>query len=100
MTLFTERMRGNGMYILDEPEAALSPKRQLEFIKRMHELVRENSQFIIATHSPILLAYPNSTIIQITKSTMEEVSYEDTNHFITYKHFLANYEAEMANFIL
>jgi len=100
MTLFTERMHGNGMYILDEPEAALSPKRQLECIKRMHELVRENSQFIIATHSPILLAHPNSKIIQITKSTMKEVSYEDTNHFITYKHFLTNYEAEMENFIL
>jgi hypothetical protein len=57
MTLVMERFRGNGIYLLDEPEAALSPTRQLALLARIHQLVRESSQFIIATHSPILLAW-------------------------------------------
>lgn len=61
------RFRGQGLYILDEPEAALSPKRQLLILRRMRELVLQESQFIIATHSPILLAYPNAKIITGSK---------------------------------
>jgi predicted ATPase len=56
------------LYILDEPESALSPQRQLAFLIRMNELVKQNSQFIIATHSPILLSYPNAKIIEITEN--------------------------------
>src|SRR6476469_6560793 len=56
--LFLNRLRGNGLYFFDEPEAALSPTRQLSFLSRLHDLVKEGSQFLIATHSPILLAYP------------------------------------------
>jgi predicted ATPase len=55
------------MYILDEPESALSPQRQIEFLVRMHELIQQESQFIIATHSPIILSYPNAQIIEIGK---------------------------------
>ena len=56
------RLRGDGFYILDEPEAALSPSRQLSFLSRLHELVGEGCQFLIATHSPILMAYPQAAI--------------------------------------
>ena len=57
-SVFMNRFRGKGLYILDEPEAALSPSRQMSMITRMHELVEQDSQFIIATHSPIIMAYP------------------------------------------
>jgi predicted ATPase len=60
LALMNHRFRGQGLYILDEPEAALSPNRQLLILRRMRELVLQESQFMIATHSPILLAYPNA----------------------------------------
>lgn len=66
-SLFMNRFGENGIYILDEPEAALSPQRQLAFLIRLDELVKSGSQFIIATHSLILLAYPHAKIIQITE---------------------------------
>ncbi|WP_428155458.1 AAA family ATPase [Brevundimonas sp.] len=64
--LFDNRFIGDGLYILDEPEAALSPSRQLSFLSRLHELVNARSQLIIATHSPILLGYPNAWIYQVS----------------------------------
>ena len=60
MSLFRSRFEGKGFYVLDEPEAALSPPRQVEFLKRLHELVQQDSQFLIATHSPMILAYPDA----------------------------------------
>lgn len=60
LNLFIKRLRGDGLYIFDEPEAALSPQRQLAFLAAMHELIEAESQFIIATHSPIIIAYPDS----------------------------------------
>lgn len=80
-SLFNNRLYGNGLYILDEPEAALSPARQLQALVRIHELVQHESQFIIATHSPILLAYPNAKIYQITNGILEEVVYKETEHY-------------------
>ena len=80
------------MYILDEPEAALSPNRQLAFLTRMHELIEQESQFIIATHSPILLSYPRAKIIQISEHGFEEVDYKNTQHYMLYKDFLVNPE--------
>ena len=77
----THRFRGKGLYILDEPEAALSPKRQLLMLRRIRQLVHQDSQFIIATHSPILLAYPNATILQIDQNGYVPVNYEDTEHY-------------------
>ncbi len=91
-SLFLHRFFGNGVYILDEPEAALSPQRQLAFLVRMHELVKKNSQFIIATHSPIILSYPNAKVIQISQNGFEEISYQDSNHYSLYKNFLNNPE--------
>jgi predicted ATPase len=65
MTLALERLRGAGLYVLDEPEAALSPTRQLALLARIHQLVEAGSQFLVATHSPLLLAYPDATILSL-----------------------------------
>ncbi|WP_227793598.1 AAA family ATPase [Paenibacillus guangzhouensis] len=89
---FIHRFGGNGLYILDEPEAALSPLRQMSMLSRMHELVQANSQFIIATHSPILMAYPDSVIYQLTPDGIERTTLEETEHFIIMKQFVNNKE--------
>jgi predicted ATPase len=86
--LLDHRFRGAGLYIMDEPEAALSPSRQLSFLARMHELVGQKSQFIIATHSPIILGYPDAWIYQTTAKGLERVEYEDTDHFQVTRNFL------------
>jgi predicted ATPase len=90
LALVLNRFRGNGLYLLDEPEAALSPQRQLAVITRIHDLVRENSQFIIATHSPILMAYPDAIIYQFSSSGIERIAYEETDHYRITRDFLAN----------
>ena len=69
---FMERFQGQGLYILDEPEAALSPARQLSLLSRINELVQQESQLIISTHSPIIMAYPHAKLIQLTKAGMNE----------------------------
>ncbi|WP_042356863.1 AAA family ATPase [Bacillus rubiinfantis] len=84
---FTNRFGGNGLYILDEPEAALSPLRQMSMLSRIHDLVCQNSQFIIATHSPIIMAYPHSKIIELTKDGAKETTLEETNHYSLMKQF-------------
>jgi predicted ATPase len=88
MALLDHRFGGTGLYILDEPEAALSPNRQLSFLSRLHELVGQKSQFIIATHSPIILSYPDAWIYQTTAQGLERVEYEDTDHFQVTRNFL------------
>jgi predicted ATPase len=90
MTLMTQRFKGQGLYILDEPEAALSPQRQLAVLSRMHDLVQQGSQFIIATHSAILMAYPESSIYQFSQDGIAPVAYEDTEHFQVSRDFLAS----------
>ena len=72
------RFGGHGIYILDEPEAALSPSRQLALLVRINELVALDSQFIISTHSPIILGYPGAMIYELSDSGIERVRYEDT----------------------
>ena len=89
-SLLMQRFRGNGLYLLDEPEAALSPSRQLAMLVRMHDLIRDGSQFIIATHSPIIMAYPNSRILQLSESGLSRVNYEDTDHYRITKRFMAH----------
>jgi predicted ATPase len=90
-SLFQNRFFGNGLYILDEPEAALSPLRQMSLLVKINELVKHNSQFIIATHSPILLAYPNATIFELTNlKGVKEVAFEESETYKAYKHFLDN----------
>ncbi|TDU72773.1 putative ATPase [Prosthecobacter fusiformis] len=75
------RMGGHGIYLFDEPEAALSPQRQMSLLVRMHDLIDDFSQFIIATHSPILMAYPDAWIYQFSEDGIQRIAYEDTDHF-------------------
>jgi len=82
------RFGGHGLYILDEPEAAISPTRQMAMLSRMHELINKNSQFIIATHSPIILSYPDSDIYEILNGKLYKSSYEETEHYNITKDFL------------
>lgn len=88
MALMMERFGGQGLYILDEPEAALSPQRQLATLARMRDLVEEKSQFIIATHSPILMAYPDATIFHCGKDGIAPIAYRDTEHYRVTRDFL------------
>jgi len=89
IALAAHRFRGQGLYILDEPEAALSPQRQLTLLSIIHEHVEERaSQFVIATHSPILMAYPNARIYRLGSSRIEQVAYEDTEHYRITRDFL------------
>lgn len=90
--LLENRFRGNGLYILDEPEAALSPSRQMSMLVRMHDLVGLNSQLIIATHSPILMAYPNAWIYEIGSAGIHRVEYEETEHYQLTKSFLNRHQ--------
>lgn len=90
LALMVNRFIGNGLYILDEPEAALSPSRQLAVLSRMFQLIEQNSQFIIATHSPILMAYPGARIFQVGAQGIEQINYEDTEHYQITKAFLNN----------
>jgi predicted ATPase len=86
--LMQNRFGGNGFYVLDEPEAALSPARQLAMILRMRELVDAQSQFVIATHSPILMAYPDAWIYQIGDHGLARVALEETEHYVVTKRVL------------
>jgi len=88
-SVFMNRFRGRGLYILDEPEAALSPSRQMSMITKMHELVKQDSQFVIATHSPIIMAYPNAVVYEI-KDAIRKVNYEETEHYQIMKSFINN----------
>lgn len=77
LQLFQARFRPGGLYLLDEPEAPLAPLRQLAFVKLLQQSLAADGQFIIATHSPILLAYPDATILSCDGDTLQEVSYDD-----------------------
>ena len=91
-SLMKNRFGERGLYILDEPEAALSPNRQIQMLSLMHSLIKRGSQFIISTHSPILLSYPSSTIYQIEDSGLVERTYEETDTFKTTHNFVNNYK--------
>ncbi|WP_294469155.1 AAA family ATPase [uncultured Ruminococcus sp.] len=86
--LVMNRFRGDGLYILDEPEAALSPQRQMGLLIRMNKLVQKNSQFIIATHSPVLLAYPDALIYELDEREIARRRYEETETVSVSKAFL------------
>ncbi len=92
LSLFTNRFTGKGIYLLDEPEAALSPMRQLAFLYVMKDLVEEGAQFLIATHSPILMGFPGAKILDFDASPVEEIRYEDTEHYQLTRRFLENRE--------
>ncbi len=91
MAVLLNKLRGQGLYLLDEPEAALSPTRQLAALRAINQLVGDDSQFIIATHSPILLSYPNATIFQFDDTGVRQVEFEETEHFAITKDFLNHY---------
>lgn len=88
LSLVRNRFSGQGLYILDEPEAALSPAGLFGLISEMGRLVRQNSQLIIATHSPILMTFPDAEIFALSGEELHSVSYEETDHFRIYKRFL------------
>lgn len=90
--LIENRLGGNGLYIFDEPEAALSPMRQIALLAHIDRLVRAGSQMLIATHSPILLSYPRSVIYIFSENGITETAYEDTEHYRTTKDYLNNYK--------
>lgn len=99
LSIVENRFFGNGLYILDEPEAALSPMKLLTLMSEMNELVKKNSQFIIATHSPILMAFPNAEILEFTENGIKSVNYQDTDHFQITRRFLDNPE-KMLHYLL
>ena len=91
LAFFKNRLGSGGFFIFDEPEAALSPQRQLSLLAIIHELAtKTDSQFIIATHSPIILAYPGATIYSCDLATLKRVDYKDTDHYQITKQFLDN----------
>jgi predicted ATPase len=91
MAFFASRFRLRGLYLLDEPETALSPRRQLELLRFFRRFTSDgNAQFIIATHSPILLAYPDAEIFSFDSVPVAKVRYEDTDYFTIYRDFLTD----------
>lgn len=90
MALLHNRFWGEGLYILDEPESALSLSRQMNMMVRFKELLRQKSQFIIATHSPILLSYPGAEILHLDEKGIRKVEYEETDQYRLTKFFLNN----------
>jgi predicted ATPase len=92
LALVSERFGPKGVYLLDEPEAALSPQRQLSLLMEIHRLVAADCQFVIATHSPILLAYPASVILQLDERGISTIAYRDTDHFRLTLDFLSRPE--------
>lgn len=99
MALVENRFSGNGLYILDEPEAALSPMRLMELICYIKKLVYNNSQFIISTHSPILMTFPDAEVIEITQEEIKSVDYKETEHFLITKRFMDSPEQMIKNLL-
>jgi predicted ATPase len=99
LSLMIERFFGNGIYLLDEPEAALSPTRQLSALRRIHDLVKDNSQFIICTHSPIMMAYPDSWIYLLNEEGCKRVDYKETEHYEITRGFLNRPEMMLASLL-
>ncbi len=97
MSFFHARYAIEGIYFLDEPETALSPRRQIEFVRLLREQSRDgHAQFIIATHSPILLSCPGAAIVSFEGSMLTSVAYEETDYYLIYKDFLLNREKYLA----
>ncbi|HEX2191047.1 MAG TPA: AAA family ATPase, partial [Longimicrobiaceae bacterium] len=88
LDLFNRRIDGTGLYLLDEPEAPLSPQRQLALLALMSDAVAEGGQFVVATHSPILLAFPGARIYSFDEAPVREVAYDDLEHVAITRDFL------------
>ncbi|MDO4401074.1 MAG: AAA family ATPase [Coriobacteriia bacterium] len=96
MALVENRFGGRGLYILDEPEAALSPMRVMRLMALMKRLVDADSQFVVSTHSPMLMAFPGADVVEIGDDGMRRVDYRDTEHYQVMLHFLENPEQMLA----
>jgi predicted ATPase len=90
LDFFQARLMPNGLHLLDEPEAPLSPQRQLTLLALLKHAIGDGAQFIIATHSPILMAFPNATILEFAQAAITPVAYEDTEHYRISSAFLKN----------
>jgi predicted ATPase len=91
LRFFEERCQRQGIFIFDEPESALSPSRQIEFLKLLRRMDRSsNCQVIMATHAPILIAYPNARLLSLTKGGLEPVTVEATEHYRLMREFCAD----------
>ena len=88
LSLVEHRFGGQGLYLLDEPEAALSPARLMTLLVHIRHLVGQDSQFLIATHSPILMSYPGACIYQLSEAGIVRVDYRDTEHYQLTRRFL------------
>lgn len=93
MAVMTNRFRGDGLYFMDEPEAALSPSRQMSLLALIHQFVSNGAQLIIATHSPILMAYPHAQIFELGEWGIRATAYEETEHYAVTRDFLNRYPA-------
>ncbi len=92
LALVKNRFSGKGLYIFDEPESALSIESQFSLLVMIKQLVDKDSQFIIATHSPILMAFPNAQIYCVTDNGLRQISYEETQQYKLMKYFINNYQ--------
>lgn len=99
LALILHRFWGNGLYLLDEPEAALSPQKLLTLIARIAQLVKDNSQFVIATHSPILMAFPNAQIYVLSEEGITLTPYFETSHYQLTKQFLNHPDAVLRHLL-
>ncbi|MBR5134258.1 MAG: AAA family ATPase [Clostridia bacterium] len=99
LSIVQNRFFGQGLYLLDEPEAALSPMRLLSLMMEMKRLVESGSQLIIATHSPMLISFPNAEVFEFSQNGIETVDYQNTTHFQLTKRFLHDPEAFWDTFL-
>ena len=99
LALVENRFGGHGLYILDEPEAALSPRGIIRLMQRMNELVAQDCQFIISTHSPMLLCFPDAEVYQVTEKGIDSVRFRDTDHYRTTVRFLQNPESAIEDIL-
>ncbi|WP_101772907.1 AAA family ATPase [Peptostreptococcus faecalis] len=97
LELIKNRFLGNGVYILDEPEASLSPTGLMQLLCLIKEFVTNDSQFIISTHSPILMSYPNSTIYELKEGLIRKTNLKETDHYIITRAFMENSEVMIKN---
>ncbi len=88
LALVKNRFSGEGLYLMDEPEAALSPARLMQLLIRIHDLVEDDSQFIISTHSPILMSYPDADILELNEKGIRRTTYKETDHYMITKNFI------------
>jgi len=97
--LFQQRFKPNGLYLLDEPEAPLSPMRQLTLLSLLNLSVKQDAQFIIATHSPIIMAYPGATLLSCDGDHIQQVQYEDLEHVSVMRSFLEKPQAYLRHLV-